>query len=185
MPTILVVTGSVRPNSVNEKIVPLVMAEVEAQGASVVLGDLKAINLPFFDDITSPTAPDFNPTNEAVIAWTTLVAEVDGVVFVTPEYNHTLSPVQLNAIDWIGKEWADKPVSLVGYGWTGASKAHIAAREALAVNLKARVGDSQANLFFMKDLGTDGSVLDQQAVQAKITASVSELLASLVVGAII
>ena len=44
MSSILVVTGSVRPNSANEKVVPLVMAEVEARGATAVLGDLKALN---------------------------------------------------------------------------------------------------------------------------------------------
>ncbi|MGV9002272.1 MAG: NADPH-dependent FMN reductase [Candidatus Saccharimonadaceae bacterium] len=185
MSSILVVTGSVRPNSVNQKIVPLVVAEVEAQGASVVLADLKAINLPFFDGPASPLAPGFEPTNDAARDWTKLVAEADGVVFVTPEYNHTLTPVQLNAIDWIGKEWADKPVALVGYGWSGASQAHATAREALSVNLKATIGDDQANLFFMKDLGLDGTIIDQEAVQKKIATAVSELLASVPVGAII
>ena len=179
MPSILVVTGSVRPNSANEKVVPLVMAEVEARGATAVLGDLKALNLPFFDSPTTPTSPDFAPTHESVIAWTKLVAEADGVVLVTPEYNHTLTPVQLNAIDWIGKEWEDKPVALVGYGWnSGALQAHATARETLAVNLKAKVGDDQTNLFFAKELNPDGSVADETAVKAKIAASIKELLAN-------
>ena len=177
MPSILVVTGSVRPNSVNEKIVPLVVAELEKQGAEVTIADLKEINLPFYDAPYSPTAPEFEPTNDAAKHWTQLVAEADGVALVTPEYNHTLSPVQLNAIDWIGKEWEDKPVALIGYGWSsGAAQAHTTAREALAVTLKAKVGDDQANLFFMKHLNPDGSVLDAAAVDAKIAASITELL---------
>ncbi len=177
MPNILVVTGSVRPNSVNEKIVPLVAAEVEAQDASVVLGDLKEINLPFFDDPRSPTDPAFAPTNEAVIAWTKLVADADGVILVTPEYNHTLSPIQLNAVDWIGKEWESKPIALVGYGWNGASQAHDAARETLGVNLKATIGETTTNMYFTKDLNPDGTVADEEAVKGKITATVAELLA--------
>lgn len=180
MATILVVTGSVRPNSVNEKIVPLVTAELEKQGATVAIADLKEINLPFYDAPFPPTAPEFEPTNDAARHWTQLVADADGVVFVTPEYNHTLSPVQLNAIDWIGKEWAGKPVALIGYGWTsGAGQAHATAREALAVNLKAKVGDNQANLFFMKDLNPDGTVADQETVNGKIANSISELLANI------
>jgi NAD(P)H-dependent FMN reductase len=180
MATILVVTGSVRPNSVNEKIVPLVTAELEKQGATVAIADLKEINLPFYDAPFSPTAPEFEPTNDAARHWTQLVADADGVAFVTPEYNHTLSPVQLNAIDWIGKEWAGKPVALIGYGWTsGAGQAHATAREALAVNLKAKVGDNQANLFFMKDLNPDGTVADQETVNGKIANSISELLANI------
>lgn len=174
----LVVTGSARPNSVNEKVVPLVVAELEAQGSAVKIANLKEMNLPFFDDPLAPTSPDFAATNEAAIAWTKLVDEADGVVLVTPEYNHTLSPLQLNAIDWIGKEWNDKPIGLVGYGWgSGAGQAHATAREALAVNLKAKVGDVQTNLFFMKDLNPDGTIADEAAVKAKIAATVSELLA--------
>lgn len=177
MANILVVTGSVRPNSVNEKIVPLVVTEIEAQGAQAQIADLKALNLPFFDGPLPPNSPDFEPTNDAARQWTELVINADGVVFVTPEYNHTMTPVQLNAIDWIGKEWEDKPIALVGYGWgSGAGQAHATAREALAVNLKAKIGDDQANLYFMKDLNPDGTVADEGAVNAKISAAIRELL---------
>lgn len=179
MSNILVVTGSVRPNSVNEKVVPLVVAELEKQGASVSIADLKVLNLPFFDSPLPPTAPDFEPTNEPAKQWTQLVADADGVVFVTPEYNHTLTPVQLNAIDWIGKEWEGKPVSLVGYGWTsGAGQAHDTAREALDVNLKAKVNETQANLFFMKDVNPDGSLVEEGEALAKIEAAITAFLAT-------
>lgn len=177
MPNIVVVTGSVRPNSVNEKIVPLVVQELENQGAMVTVADLKELNMPFFDALLPPTAPDFKAPHESTQAWTRMVDEADGVLFVTPEYNHTMAPVQLNAIDWIGKEWEDKPVGLVGYGWrSGALQAHATAREALAVNLKAKVGDTQTNLYFTKELNPDGSVADQEAVQKGIAATVAELL---------
>lgn len=177
MARILVVTGSVRPNSVNEKIVPLVVNAVEAKGQEVVVANLGELNLPFFDDPNSPTSPEFAPTHEAVKVWTDMVATADGVILVTPEYNHTLTPVQLNAIDWIGKEWDGKPVGLVGYGWTsGAGQAHATAREVLAVNLKAKVGDDQANLFFMKHISPSGEVIEQEAVAQKIDATVSELI---------
>lgn len=180
MTRILVVTGSVRPNSVNEKIVPLVTAEIEAQGVQATVADLKVLNLPFFDAPVPPSAPDFEPPHESTKQWTALVAQADGVVFVSPEYNHTLSPVQLNAIDWIGKEWEGKPVALVGYGWrSGASQAHATAREALAVNLKAKVGDAQTNLYFTKQLNPDGTVADADAVKESLSATIAELLATI------
>lgn len=178
MATILVVTGSVRPNSVNEKVVPLAVAELEKQGATVTVVNLKDLNLPFYDAPYSPTAPEFEPTNEPAQKWTQLVKDSDGVLFVTPEYNHSLSPVQLNAIDWIGKEWEGKRIALVGYGWTsGAGQAHAVAREALSVVLKAKVGDYQTNLFFGKHLSPAGDVLEQEEVSEKIAATVAELLA--------
>jgi NAD(P)H-dependent FMN reductase len=179
MANILVVTGSVRPNSANEKVVPVVIDMLEKKGAKPTVANLKDLDLPFFDNPVPPSADDFAPADEHVLAWTKMVADADGVVFVTPEYNHTMSPVQLNAIDWIYKEWQDKPVALVGYGWrSGAIQAHATAREALAVNLKAKVGETQANLFFMNDLNPDGSVADQGLVDEKIGASLDELLAN-------
>lgn len=179
MSQILVVTGSVRPNSVNSKIVPLVVSEVEKQGAAPVLVDLGELNLPFYDAPHSPTSPEFEPTHESVKAWTKLVAEADGVILVTPEYNHTMSPVQMNAIDWIGVEWEGKHVGLVGYGWTsGARQAHSTAREALEVVLKAEVGDEQTNLFFTRDITPEGDVIDAEAVSGHIAGTVSELLAN-------
>ena len=180
MPNVLVVTGSVRPNSANEKVVPVVVSMLEAKGATVTVANLKELDLPFFDDPLPPSAPEYAPTNENVIAWTKMVGDAEGVLLVTPEYNHTMSPVQLNAIDWVSKEWEDKPVALVGYGWrSGASQAHATAREALAVNLKAKVIDTQTNLFFMKDLAPDGSLADGSKAPEKIAASVKDLLAQL------
>ncbi len=177
MANILVVTGSVRPNSANSKVVPVVVDALEAKGQTVTIADLKEINLPFFDAPVPPTSPDFTPSNDAARQWTQLVADADGVVLVTPEYNHTMSPVQLNAIDWVGKEWEDKPVALIGYGWrSGAAQAHATAREALAVNLKAKIGDDETNMFFMQDLNADGSVLNAESVSAKINASIDELI---------
>lgn len=180
MPNILVVTGSVRPNSVNEKVVPVVVEELEKLDATVTIADLKEINLPFYDAPYSPTAPEFEPTNDAAKHWTKLVAEADGVVFVTPEYNHTLSPVQLNAIDWIGKEWEGKHIGLVGYGWkSGAAQAHAAARESFEAVLKANVASDQTNLFFMKDINPDGTLIDEVAARGDIAKTVSSLLQAL------
>lgn len=177
MSKILVVTGSVRPNSVNDKMVPYVADMLKQKGAEVTIADLKELDLPFLNSPVAPSSPDFAPTDERVKHWTELVAAAEGVVLVTPEYNHTMSPVQLNAVDWIFKEWEGKPVALVGYGWrSGASQAHAAAREALAVNLKANVLDEQTNLFFTKELNPDGSILDNQAVEHKVGATLDALL---------
>ena len=177
MSNILVVTGSVRPNSVNGKVVPLVVDVLGAKGATVTIADLGEINLPFFNSPMPPSAPNYVITDEYVQKWTDLVDGADGVVLVTPEYNHTLSPIQLNAIDWIFKEWKHKPVALVGYGArSGATQAHATAREALSSVLSARVADSQTNLYFTRDLGYDGSVLDAEAVNSKISETIDELM---------
>lgn len=176
MPNILVVTGSVRPNSVNQKIVPIVAEELEKQGASVSIADLKQLDLPFFDNENSALSPEFSPTQENVKAWTQLVADADGVVFVTPEYNHMMTPVQANAVDWVGKEWNGKKAALVGYGWGGAQQAHTTIRAALSQELAVAFVEGQTNLFFTKDINPDGTLIDEPSVRTNIAATVAELL---------
>ena len=52
----------------------------------------------------------------AVTAMGNAIAEADGVIFVTPEYNHSVPGVLKNAIDWISRlpnqPFARKPVAV-------------------------------------------------------------------------
>src|SRR5260221_6809418 len=48
--------------------------------------------------------------------WTAAIAQSDGFVFVTPEYNYGPSAVLKNAIDWVYPEWNRKAVAFVSYG---------------------------------------------------------------------
>ena len=52
-----------------------------------------------------------------------LIDQADGFVFVTPEYNHSVSAALKNAIDYLAKEWANKPAGFVSYGGNGGSRA--------------------------------------------------------------
>lgn len=177
MPNIVVVTGSVRPNSVNEKLVPVVVEEGEKQGATVSVADLAALDMPFFDAPKSPNDPEFKVTDERVQKWTEMVAGADAVVFVAPEYNHSLSAVQLNAIDWIGKEWNSKQIGLVGYGWNGGKEALVAARNALSRELAAKVSDVEATLFFMKDLSPAGDLIEDEVSRDAIAKTIASVVA--------
>ena len=54
--------------------------------------------------------------NEVVQRWTAAIAQSDGFVFVTPEYNYGPSAVLKNAIDWVYPEWNRKAAGFVSYG---------------------------------------------------------------------
>ena len=55
MSKVLIVTGSVRPNSVNHKVVELVKADVEGrEGHEAQIADLGELNLPFFNEVMPP-----------------------------------------------------------------------------------------------------------------------------------
>lgn len=179
MPNVLIVTGSIRPGRVADKVLPLVKNELASRdGVEVQVADVKDLDLPFFDAEQPPSSPDFQVTDERVKAWTARVAAADAVLFLVPEYNHTMTAVQKNAIDWIYEEWNDKPVAFIGYGWVGGARAIETAKTVLA-NVKAKLLPTAATLRFMKELAVDGSVIDEPEVAASIEATVTELLAAI------
>jgi len=176
MTNILVVIGSARTGRVADKVTEYVKADIESrEDVKATVVDLAALNLPFYSNEQPAMSPDRVQTDENVSTWSTLVSESDGVVFITPEYNHNLSAIQKNALDWLFFEWNDKPVTAVAYGWTGGSLAVAALREVLT-NVKAEIGQDMAQLGFMKDLNPDGSLLDEQSVATQIAAAIDEIV---------
>jgi NAD(P)H-dependent FMN reductase len=51
------------------------------------------------------------------------VAEFDAYIFTAAEYNRGPTAVLKNALDYAYPEWANKPVSFVGYGGVGGARA--------------------------------------------------------------
>ena len=83
--------------------------------------DLRDHPLPFFNE---PLSPAWAPVkNEAAQRWANKLATLDGLIVVTPEYNHGPSAVLKNAFDYAYKEFVRKPIGFVGYGGVGAARA--------------------------------------------------------------
>jgi NAD(P)H-dependent FMN reductase len=176
MSKILVVIGSARKGRVADTILGYVQEELaQHDNAEVTVADLAELKLPFFDNENYPLSPDYVITDPQVAAWSELVKASDSVVFLTPEYNHTLSAIQKNALDSLGADWDSKPATAVAYGWSGGSLAVATLREVLA-NVKADPKGSIAQLAFMKDINPDGSLLDEASVRAQIAATINEIV---------
>lgn len=83
--------------------------------------DLREYDLPFFDEVASNA---FAPTqSEAGRKWQEKLAEFDGYIIITAEYNHAPPAVLKNALDYAYVEWVRKPVAFIGYGAVGAARA--------------------------------------------------------------
>ena len=83
--------------------------------------DLLEYPVPFFDEVASNAwAPSQNPVAQR---WQKKVAEFDGYIFVTAEYNRGIPAVLKNALDYAYPEWNRKPAAFVGYGSVGAARA--------------------------------------------------------------
>ncbi len=87
----------------------------------VELVDLKTFALPFFNEKASNAWAVTE--NEEGLRWQKKVAEFDGYIFVTPEYNRSIPAALKNALDFAYAEWNRKAAACVGYGSVGAARA--------------------------------------------------------------
>ena len=179
MTNILVVTGSARPNSVNSKVVAAVQKNLQArEGVTVTIADLAMLNLPFMDAPMPPSRPGYTIADVAVKRWSDMVTAADGVVFVMPEYNHSMSAIQKNAVDWLYNEWGGKPIALVAYGFY-AGRHVIAQFEEINTVIKARLDQKITGLQFGEDLEFDGLIVNEAATQEKLNITLNELVTSI------
>lgn len=88
---------------------------------NVEIVDLRDYPMPFFDE---PASNAWVPSkNEVARRWQKKIAEFDGYIFVTAEYNRSIPAVLKNALDYAYPEWKRKPAAYVGYGAVGAARA--------------------------------------------------------------
>ena len=118
MTVISVIVGSTREGRFSEKPAQWIFQHLNKRsGVDARLLDLRDFQRPFFDQPATPSMPGRAPyKHEAVQRWTAAIAQSDGFVFVTPEYNYGISAVLKNAIDWVYPEWNRKAAGVVSYG---------------------------------------------------------------------
>lgn len=90
--------GSTREGSFNRMLGKLAVGALEAEGAAVADVDLADFDLPLYS--AAREAGDFPADAERLKQ---LFAEQDGLLFVSPEYNGSVSPLLKNAIDWASR----------------------------------------------------------------------------------
>ena len=118
---LMIIWGSSRPERKGGPVAFWVksQAKQDKRFEKVDFVDLQEMVLPFFDEPLSPfsmadAGEDYK--NPAGREWADRVAKADGVIIITPEYNHAPPAVLKNALDWVGREWGDKPVGFISYG---------------------------------------------------------------------
>jgi NAD(P)H-dependent FMN reductase len=118
---IQVIVGSVREGRRAKPIADWVCRQAATrQDCSVELVDLKDWNLPLMSLPKSPIRGDYeDPLQQR---WAEKVAQADGYLFVSPEYNHGYTAVLKNALDYLYAEWERKPASFVTYGGVGGAR---------------------------------------------------------------
>ncbi|RRJ86433.1 NADPH-dependent oxidoreductase [Gulosibacter macacae] len=117
-----IIIGSTRPGRLGTQVADWVKNEAaKRDGVEYELVDIADYNLPLLDESLPAAYGQYE--HEHTKKWAAKIAEFDGYIFVTPEYNHSTSGALKNAIDFVGAEWNNKALGLVGYGSLGASRA--------------------------------------------------------------
>lgn len=107
-----VLPGSMRTDSLNKKLAKEISVILNNQKHESFLLDLRLLSIPLYDgDIEEK---DGIPQG---IAWLDKsLKESQGIIIVTPEYNHSIPGVLKNAIDWLSRikptVFVNKPILL-------------------------------------------------------------------------
>lgn len=117
-----IITGSIRPHRQSLPVAQWVLSQVEKRGdAQYVLVDIADHHLPVWDEASPPTFQKYE--KQVSKDWAATIAQFDGFIFVTPEYNHSISGALKNAIDYLNVEWNNKAAGIVSYGSMGGARA--------------------------------------------------------------
>ena len=129
---ILAISGSLREGSLNTRLLREIAERAPAGVEIEIWNGLRSIP-PYDADEDSELAP------EPVHALRQAIAQADGLLFATPEYNSSIPGVLKNAIDWASRPRAStplqgKPAAVVGAttGQFGAVWAQAEVRKVLA-----------------------------------------------------
>jgi NAD(P)H-dependent FMN reductase len=121
-PKIAIIIGTTRQGRFADRPAQWIFDLAKARGAAdFELVDLRDYPLPFFDEPLSPAYAA--PKNEAAQRWGKKVAEFDGYIFVTGEYNRSVPGVLKNALDYLFLQLSRKPAGFIGFGGVGGARA--------------------------------------------------------------
>lgn len=169
-PLIRLVIGSTRPVRVGDQLAAHVAPALHrATGMPVETIDLAAVGLPMLDE------PEMAATGRYARAhtreWSRTIADSDAVVFLTPQYNAGYPASVKNAVDYLFREWHDKPGAIVSYGRHGGGRSAAQLREVLAFVRMSLTADHAEIMLDAADYGADGRLTDPAAAVARAEAS--------------
>ncbi len=152
MTKIGIVTGSIRDARINLQVAEWLKTFADKKGLSDVqfeILDIKETGLQNFNEDLPPLMVEEYTSVEQNL-WSKQVKEMDGFIFVTPEYNNNITSALKDHLDYLGSEWHHKAAAVVSYGSTLGIAASFALRSTLA-NLKVAVVEPQGAFSLFND----------------------------------
>ncbi|MDL9978897.1 NADPH-dependent FMN reductase [Microbacterium sp. ASV49] len=172
-----IIVGSTRPGRIGHFVGDWVKANAAAPGVNFEVVDLHDYKLPLLEEMFPMGAGNY--AGAAANAWAHKIAEFDGYIFVTGEYNHSIPAALKNALDYVKFEWQNKAAGIVSYGSMGGVRAGEHLRQVLG---ELSVADVHQHVMFsiftdFTGFGTaDVEFTPAEIHKAELDAQVSELV---------
>jgi len=110
-----IIVGTTREGRVSPQVASWVQEKAKTiNNNNYTIVDIKDFKLPLLGETADTTG---------IEKWNQTLAGLDGFIFVTGEYNHSLPASLKNALDSAKEVWANKPAGIVSYGSVGGTRA--------------------------------------------------------------
>ena len=175
MPKLTVVLASVRDGRGGEAIARwFIMRAKEHAKFDVELADLRELNLPILDEPHHPRLKKY--VHDSTKRWSEIVGGSDAFVFVTPEYNYTIPPALVNALDTVYHEWTYKPVGFVSYGGISGGMRAVQTEKLMVTGFKMMPMVEAVNIPFYTQLVETGVFKSNETHDKAVPVMLDELL---------
>jgi len=155
--------GSLRSGSLNRT---LLRAAVDRAPPSMEIEELELDEVPLYNgDVEDEGDP------EAVVELKRAIDGADGLLIVTPEYNHSVPAVTKNAVDWASRPpervLSETPVAVTGASpsMTGTARAQSVLRQSLASVDAYTMQDPGLLVARAHDKVEEGEVVDETTLE--------------------
>jgi len=153
--TLTIVVASVRDGRAGEAIAKWFVERAKQHGTfDVQVADLKELKLPILDEPDHPRLKKY--VHDSTKRWSEIVGGSDAFVFVTPEYNYTMPPALVNALDTLYHEWTYKPVGFVSYGGISGGMRSVQTAKLMVTGFKMMPMVEAVNIPFYTQLMENG-----------------------------
>jgi NAD(P)H-dependent FMN reductase len=165
MPHLEIITASTRQGRKGPVVTAWFLEQARRHGGfEIEPVDLAEVNLPLLDEPKHPRFHDYQHAHTR--AWSETVDRADAFVVVTPEYDFGPPAALVNALQYLQREWAYKPMSFVSYGGvSGGTRAVLSVKSTVTALRMMPIFETVSIPFFTQFIDPETETFDPGEVQ--------------------
>jgi len=137
--------------------------------------DLGVLNLPMMDEPMHPRLRNYQ--HEHTKHWSAMIDGADAFIFITAEYNFSMTAPIKNALDYLFTEWGNKPAAFVSYGGaSGGTRAVQMLKQTLTTLKVIPVTEAVSLPFYTTLIDEQGKFVSNEGIDKSAEVMILELL---------